>query len=134
MRAREIRNCNGQLIQRRKYITTKITDGHMCMIQATHTHHRHPKEKCLGTKRIIHDGNQWGYHKTIRHAYAMRKYLEHLILMQCPWHHREQKSFHTKNQINVLHGVNMEYRCGVPDHRWNTMGVTKDLLQTQDHR
>ena len=72
MRAREIRNCNGQLIQRRKYITTKITAGPMGMVQATHTHQIHLKKQCLGTKRKLLNAIQWGDHKTIIHTYIRK--------------------------------------------------------------
>ena len=57
----------------------------------------------------------------------MRKYLEHLILMQRPWRHQEQESLHTKNQISVLHGANIEYWDGISAQRWKTMGVKKYL-------
>ena len=57
----------------------------------------------------------------------MRKYLEHLILMQRPWRHRERKSLHTKNQINGIHGANTEYQDVISTQSWNTIGVKNDF-------
>ena len=49
MHARKIRNRSGQLIQQKKTIIKKITDGLMVMIQVNHTHRRNAKEQFLDT-------------------------------------------------------------------------------------
>ena len=59
--------------------------------------------------------------------WRIQKYLEFFILMQHPWPNRERKSFEATNQINVLHGENMDYWDGILDHIWNTIFVTKYL-------
>ena len=66
------RNSSGELIQRRKNITTEIIAGPMGMIQSTHTHCRNAQDQWFDTRRRLRDVTQLGYHKTIRHVYGLK--------------------------------------------------------------
>ena len=56
-----------------KNITTKITSGTMCMIQATLTHKIHAQEQYVDTRIRLLNATQWGVYKKIRHTNG-RKY------------------------------------------------------------